>query len=315
MTRSKYHSFTRYLAAKKSVDDRALNRHVWQSLSAALPSSSPGKPLRLLEIGAGIGTMLERMMAWELLDSAEYRGIDASAEYVTIARQRLPEWGAENGYQVSGTDGELLFSRKGHQVRAVVEAVDVFEFAAWNDQHHNWDLLLANAFLDLIDLPATLALLFNLVKPGGLVYFTVNFDGATIFEPVIDAELDQRIQQLYHRSMDERLVVGKPSGDSRAGRHLFTHLSAAGVGIIDAGSSDWVVFAGPKGYPHDEAYFLHFLVETIYRELESHPEIEPSIFKGWADRRHEQIESGELVYIAHQLDFLGRMGRSRSPRR
>ncbi|HZD57645.1 MAG TPA: class I SAM-dependent methyltransferase [Anaerolineales bacterium] len=311
MTESKSYSFTRYLAAKKSVDDRALNRHVWQSLSASLPPTSPGKPLRLLEIGAGIGTMLERMMALELFSSAEYTGIDSRAENITVARQRLPAWGAENGYQVSRTDSELLlFSRKGRQVKAAVEAVDVFEFAARRQHHNAFDLLLANAFLDVVDVPATLPSLLVLLKPGGLVYFTINFDGATIFEPVIDAELEERIQHLYHRSMDERLVAGKPSGDSRIGRHLFGHLSAAGVRIVDAGSSDWVVFAGSKGYPYDEAFFLHFIIETIYRELQNHPEIEPSIFKEWAHQRHDQIERGELAYIAHQLDFLGRIGPS-----
>ena len=30
------YQFTRYLAAKKSVDDRALNRHVWHSLAQAM---------------------------------------------------------------------------------------------------------------------------------------------------------------------------------------------------------------------------------------------------------------------------------------
>ena len=75
MTVPNPYSFTRYLAAKKTVDDRALNHRVWQSLSAALPPFPPGTPLRLLEIGAGIGTMLERMLAWDLLSNAEYTGI------------------------------------------------------------------------------------------------------------------------------------------------------------------------------------------------------------------------------------------------
>ena len=57
-----YNDFQRYLSAKKSVDDRALNQHVWQSLHAALCiQSEPAAPLRVIEIGAGIGTMVERM--------------------------------------------------------------------------------------------------------------------------------------------------------------------------------------------------------------------------------------------------------------
>ena len=55
------YSFARYLTAKKSVDDRALNRHVWQSLVAALPRATPEQPLQILEVGAGLGTMVERL--------------------------------------------------------------------------------------------------------------------------------------------------------------------------------------------------------------------------------------------------------------
>ncbi|MEJ2301571.1 MAG: methyltransferase domain-containing protein [Anaerolineales bacterium] len=308
MTVPNPYSFTRYLAAKKTVDDRALNHRVWQSLSAALPPFPPGTPLRLLEIGAGIGTMLERMLAWDLLSNAEYTGIDAQDENITMANHRLCNWAEEHGYHVSEAPNGLIFRQKDQQVRAALEAADVFEFAAQREHHHNWDLLLANAFLDLMDVPSLLPLLLNLLGPGGLVYFTINFDGATIFEPIIDPDLEQRIIQLYHRSMDERFVGGKSSGDSRAGRHLFTYLKEAGVRIIDSGSSDWVVFAGPQGYPHDEAYFLHFIIQTIYRELEKRPEIDPLKFKRWVDERHTQIERGELVYIAHQLDFLGRVG-------
>ena len=54
------YSFTRYLAAKKSLDDRALNRHVWQCLGQALPEVASDRAVQVLEIGAGIGTMVER---------------------------------------------------------------------------------------------------------------------------------------------------------------------------------------------------------------------------------------------------------------
>ena len=49
--------FVRYLAAKQTVDDRALNAHVYETLRAALP---PG-PLDVLEVGAGAGAMLDRL--------------------------------------------------------------------------------------------------------------------------------------------------------------------------------------------------------------------------------------------------------------
>jgi len=107
--------------------------------------------------------------------------------------------------------------------------------------------------------------------------------------------------------MDSRQVNGKPSGDSQTGRHLFQHLRTAGAELLAAGSSDWVVYPGPNGYPADEAYFLHFIINTMRTALAGHPDLIPEQLTGWIDRRHAQIENEELVYIAHQLDFLGRV--------
>ena len=69
-------SFTRYLEAKKSVDDRALNRHVLGTLMKHLPESNLEKPLKVLEIGAGIGGMIDRMMDWGILNYADYTAVD-----------------------------------------------------------------------------------------------------------------------------------------------------------------------------------------------------------------------------------------------
>lgn len=109
-----------------------------------------------------------------------------------------------------------------------------------------------------------------------------------LFTPLIDPDLDERIQVLYHLSMDERMVDGRPSGDSRTGRHLLWQLPAAGAEVLAAGASDWVVHPLQKGYPADESYFLHFIVDTIYRELAGHPTLDGRAFDAWSRTRHDQ---------------------------
>ena len=69
----------RYLAAKKSVDDRALNWQVWQHLVAALPRATLEQPLRILEVGAGIGSMVERLLTDDVLTHATYTAIEQGA--------------------------------------------------------------------------------------------------------------------------------------------------------------------------------------------------------------------------------------------
>ena len=274
------YSFPRYLSAKKTVDDRALNAHVWQTLRQQLPEQP-----RILEIGAGIGTMVERLVEQQFISSASYTAIDSQVENIHTAQQRLTDLP--------------------ETINLTLEAIDLFDFI-WREQgKQQWDVLIAHAFLDLMDIPATLPQLFSLLKPGGLFYFSINFDGVTTLEPAIEPALDAKIEQLYHQTMDERVTDGQPSGDSRSGRHLFGHLREAGAQILAAGSSDWVVFAGEEGYPADEEYFLQFIVETMHRALAKNPALDEGLFSDWVAKRKAQIETGELVYIAHQLDFVG----------
>lgn len=304
--------FSRYLAAKKSVDDRALNRGVWEALKTVLPGPTPENPTRVLEVGAGVGTMVERMVDWGMLKYARYTAIDAESEIISEARRRLVEWGTAHGAVVragepgDGPGGQISFAGNDWQLDVELKVLDLFDLGAYKEEHGRWNLLIAHAFLDLVDIPSTLPLLFKLLCPGGLYYFTIVYDGLTILEPVIDPGFDARVLELYHRTMDERVTKGRPSGDSRTGRHLFGHLREAGAEIIAAGSSDWLVYPRNKGYPDDETYFLHFIVHIIQQALQGHPELDAERFEDWIRARHTQIEAGELVYAAHQLDFVGR---------
>lgn len=302
------YSFIRYLAAKKSVDDRALNRNVLQSLTRALSNRASKNPLRVLEVGAGIGTMVERLLDWKVLKNAAYTAVDSDPETIAEAFRRLPHWAKKSGYALNGQCSEKMALQKGNQnILVECEATEMGDLVAREKGRRSWDLLIANAFLDLVDVPSSLRLLFSLLRPGGLFYFTINFDGVTIFQPEIDPVLDTKIAALYHQTMNQRVTSGKPFGDSCTGRHLFANLQACGGEVLDVGSSDWVVFAGSNGYHEDEAYFLHHTVHTVQTALNGHSDIDSNPFRSWIRERHDQVEQGMLVYIAHQLDFLGRL--------
>ena len=306
MQSSTPNSFTRYLSAKKTVDDRALNKTVLQSLMAALSVLPDHEPLRILEIGAGIGTMVERALDWGIIRRAEYTALDAEPENISEAMTRLPIWAKKSGFLVENDSPERILLKKDHaDVSVCLERADVFDFMARDTDRCKWDLLIANAFLDLVDVPATLPDLLAVLKPGGLFYFTVTFDGGTILQPELDPLLDAQVEALYHETMDRRIIRGKASGDSRTGRHFFHHARAAGANILAAGSSDWVVFAGFEGYPADEAFFLHFIVDTMAGALKGHQDLDQKRFALWIAQRHVQVDQGTLVYIAHQMDFLG----------
>jgi 2-polyprenyl-3-methyl-5-hydroxy-6-metoxy-1,4-benzoquinol methylase len=308
------HNFQQYLAAKKSVDDRAINRQVWRRLAHELPLQKPDQPLAILEIGSGIGTMIERMVEWNLLTHASYTALDALPENIHKSQERLQLWAKQHSYdcQAHEYDG-ITLTKKEHNIVVNQKVIDVFDFMSKREAECEYDLLVAHAFLDLIDVPATLPKLFQLIKGNGIFYFSINYDGMTLLEPTIEASFDDLILEHYHQTMDNRITGERLSGDSRTGRHLFKYIADAGGEILEAGASDWVVFPRSSGYPADEAYFLHFIIDTIQRALQEIPAIDRTKFSDWIAKRHDQIDHNELIYIAHQLDFVGRVRKQNNP--
>jgi hypothetical protein len=289
--------YARYLAAKTTVDDRALNQHVLAGLRRLMPAGAP----RVLEVGAGLGTMVARLMDWGAIGAGEYILLDADRQLLDCSRRWLRDWAAARGLRSALLpDGLRLGDLRVRLVHA--------ELGRYLEAGHGAqaDVLIANAVLDLVNVPAVLPGLLRLLATGGVYWFTINYDGESIFEP--GHPHDDLIMQAYHRDMDERVRYGRPAGDSRTGRRLFHHLRAAGAPALAAGSSDWVVSAGPDGnYPGDEAYFLRSILNTIQNALRSRQDrVEPADLAGWLAERDRQLDAGELVYIAHQLDFAGR---------
>jgi SAM-dependent methyltransferase len=289
--------YARYLAAKATVDDRALNRQVLAELGRLMPAGAP----RVLEVGAGLGTMVARLMDWDAIVAGEYILLDADRQLLDGSRRWLRDWAAARGLRCDPLPDGL---RVGDLRVRLLHA----ELGSYLEAAHGApaDVLIANAVLDLVDVPAVLPGLMRLLVPGGVYWFTVNYDGESIFEP--GHPHDDQIMRAYHRDMDERFRYGRSAGESRTGRHLFHWLRAAGAPALAAGSSDWVVHAGPDGtYPGDEAYFLRSILNTIRNALRNREErVEPADLADWLAERGRQLAAGELVYIAHQLDFVGR---------
>jgi len=289
--------FARYLAAKTTVDDRALNRHVLGELRRLMPAGAP----RVLEVGAGLGTMVARLMDWGALGAGEYILLDTDQQLLDGSRRWLCDWAAARSLRSDPLpDGVRVGDLRVRLVHA-----ELGEYLAAGHGAPA-DVLIANAVLDLVDVPAVLPGLLRLLVPGGVYWFTINYDGESIFAP--GHPHDDRVMRAYHRDMDERFRYGRPAGDSRTGRRLFHHLRDAGAPALAAGSSDWVVCAGPDGsYPDDEAYFLRSILSTIHNALRSHQDqVGPADLADWLAVRSRQLAAGELVYIAHQLDFAGR---------
>src|ERR1700685_3067794 len=85
--------YARYLAAKTTVDDRALNGHVLAELRRLMPAGAP----RVLEVGAGLGTMVARLMDWGVVGAGEYILLDTDRPLLEYSRRWLREWAGNRG--------------------------------------------------------------------------------------------------------------------------------------------------------------------------------------------------------------------------
>ena len=287
------YSFPRYLLSKQTVDDRALNKDVVNALRVRLKP----EPVSVIEVGAGIGTMLKRLVEWNILCSGEYVLVDEQDENIGYARKWIPQWATESGLSVERIErDQLRICDSTRDIRIRFECADVFHFIQRNETPAN--VLIAHAFLDLLPMPESLNGLLSLTN--GLAWLTINFDGMSTLQPVIDRALDKRIEKLYHTTMDSRST----GGDSRTGRRLFEHLRSVNAEILAAGASDWVVYSNNGAYPADEKYFLQYILHFFESALQECNELDAGTLGRWLTKRQEQIECGELVYIAHQIDFL-----------
>ena len=248
-------AFAHYLAAKRTVDDRALNRRVLERLQSELYDGPA-----IADIGAGIGTGVDRLEEWQIVTDPIYTAVDPNRELLEHARR---------GRGVAST---------------------LADFAADPNHRGRFDLVIAHALLDIVPLDDAVGQLAALTRRGGLLYLPINYDGETIFEPA--HEDDASILEGYHRAMDE-------TGDSQTGRKLLGALERAKLVVLELGSSDWIVRAVDGAYPHDEKFFLEQILGMFERTVgESAGE--------WVAERRAQIERGELLFIAHQLDYLAR---------
>lgn len=290
--------FVRYLAAKKPLDDRSLNAQVWEEFVRRLTPGDGARPLRLLEVGAGIGTMIERLLERRALGQAHYFALEPSPGYQAIAAARLEAWGREHGW--AWTEAPDGFRLEGGATRLEIEWAEASLYAD-GLSIPECDVVLAHAVLDLLDLDQALPALWRRLRPGGLFYFSLNFDGLTAFLPEINPALDRQIVDAYHASMDHR--PGNTAG-SRAGRLLIGHLLRRSARLLSLGASDWLIHPIDGRYRDDDAAVLHHLLDMLARSVGELGVVDAAVLSQWVDRRRRQVESAELTFVAHQLDVL-----------
>src|SRR5262245_41344694 len=116
------YSFPHYLLSKQSVDDRALNKDVLRALQGYI---SPG-PVRIIEVGAGVGTMSRRLIRWNIICEAEYVLVDEREENIGYASAWIQQWAEQAGFGCERSNPcQLRIWDATHDVRIQLVQADV----------------------------------------------------------------------------------------------------------------------------------------------------------------------------------------------
>lgn len=357
--------YTRYLSAKKTVDDRALNERVLQDLDHFLRKHTTQRSslhvLRVLEVGAGIGAMCTRLLrrgTFSGFKSVDYTLLDIKADVLQVARQRCMEFAQSKeplidtnderdavilpSASVKGTTSVHHQGIEKAEVGMKLPSVDVTDgftvsfhigdaLQYMTNNEAAFDLVIAAAVLDIWPLRKAVSLMLSCLRKDGIraFYFPINFDGTTDFYPPSceGALFDAEVEKAFHEAMGTRCTFDHQTMAAHTGRHVLPVLSQSGASVLSMGSSAWIVTptsavtpntttnANAGLYNANEAYFLHCIVDFICDSIcDSVPASVPSDEKTWhvafhryiASRR-QQIENGELSYLAHNIDVFGCM--------
>jgi SAM-dependent methyltransferase len=289
------HALPRYLESKRSVDERALSTRVRDRFLAELPPAP-----EMVEAACGTGVTVPRLLSWGV-DAGRYRGIDADRRIVPFARWLRPRELRRAGYDVSrDATGGGPVAGDGPAVDFAVadlavsfttgDALEALAAAA------DLDAVIAQAFADLVPPSELASAVESALRPGGVAYLPITFDGGTILQP--DHPADDAVESAYHDAIDAH--TGR---DARAGRHLVDLFRRRDGDLLAVGSSDWIVRPRGGAYPADERYFLERLLGFVADAVGDHG-VEG--FDDWLATRREQLAAAELTYVAHQYDLLYR---------
>jgi SAM-dependent methyltransferase len=254
-----------YLEAKFPLDSASLNRRVWRRFRRRLEALPDP---RLLDLGTGTGAMLRRCLALNLKGAPRLVGIDSDELSLGMARRRFETLQAE-------PRAPRTQSIPAPAIRLI--RLDLLG-AALHPQRRSksarppFDCITAHALMDLLPLEPVLAWVRTLLRPGGLFYASLNYQGLTRFFPAyMDPAFEAALLMEYDRSMEERRAAGLATGGSRSGSRLCAALKSRGFQVLARGRSDWRLRQRGRADAKEDKTPRRVLCETlvtmIYREL------------------------------------------------
>lgn len=283
--------YVTYLDIKKAIDDRSLNPEVWQTMQDWVNNKGAhANNFRILEIGAGIGTMIERLLDNFRPQNLSYNAVEPEPGFMPEAKKRLQRWATANALKFNEEkEDSWTLSGSNHVYRInwiVAEAEQLDTLLPAN----SCDLLIAHAVVDLLPVPVLMPRLLDKLNCEGAFYLSLNYAGETSFNP--EHKDDRSLLQSYNLDMDKRhqSVAWQAS---QTGKMLGPWLREHGHQVLSEGSSDWLL--GPE-----EGDFIENILDTINKALQGEKEL-----TSWYRQRCLLLAQKALFLKITNTDYFG----------
>lgn len=279
-------NYPRYLKALEPVSARAQSDTLYQQFleGLALRAGATDTPLHVLEIGAGRGDQMRR-----ILDDAAARGIklDYTALEPASANRSVAESEAK-AYQAGP--------------HTVTIAPDSF-LAFATKQALPYDAVVARSVLDLMPLREALTAIGKSLSEHGMLYAPLTFALGTSLSPHPgdrSASTESKIKSVYHQSIYQKTNLKKGSYPAQEIVHWANEKGAR----VDVRGSDWVIAPSKKKYRNDESYVLQSVLAFMHDEAEQADAVPHSDLDAWWTTRMRMLHNNTLIYTANQFDLL-----------
>ncbi len=310
--------YVRYLEAKQTVDDRALDKECMEQFRCTLRRVPKGSTIRIIELGAGTGTMLRRFVSRFddfFGNPIEYTMVDIKGDALTVARRLLLD-PTKKLITIQGNDASISAHHSalhgdipdlqlpGLHVRFV--CANAYDFL--DDNVDKLDAVVAASFLDLVSLDGIMYRIKKALNPASQArsfYFPLTFNGVTEFST---ARNDSPILKAFHSSMGDGYAGGKNMRRAFTGSFVEAAVKQFDGKVVMTKDSIWNVTPERNMYEHDEAYFLRcilqFVGSTSEKELSRHG-VSSDDMEKFMSSSMSSLDEKTLSYKAHNVDIVG----------
>jgi len=278
-----------WLKLREEADLAARDPALARRFAAALPAS-PGRPVRLIDLGAGTGANCRALMP-RIARDQDWLLVDRDRGLIAAQEDAFMSWARRQGYPIRGGGGHILIEGRGAwSIESVPldlsgDAAKLEGLAA--------DGVTAAAWFDLVsrDWLEALAATLALRKLPLLCALTV--DGVRRWDPPL-AE-DGILDLAFRRHQSGAKGFGPALGPA-APRACVEIFARAGFEVAE-GQSDWRL--GPR-----EGGLLEALIAEAARvAIEVAPGQDPAI-RSWEKARTGQLKDGKLSLTVGHRDLL-----------